>query len=52
MMSPLRHPAKAMFPRPLVVVSVRLVQRYAQAPRPGIARELPFKSHFKGEAKF
>jgi hypothetical protein len=25
---------------------------FSGTPRPGVARELPFKSHFKGEAKF
>jgi hypothetical protein len=48
-MSPLRYPAKAKAPRSLIAVSIRLVQRHP--PGPGVARELQFKSHFKGEAK-
>jgi hypothetical protein len=44
MMPPLRHPAKTMAPRSLVVVLVRLV--FNGTPRPGVARELLlFKSH-------
>jgi hypothetical protein len=48
-MSPLRCPAKAQAPRSLIAVSIRLVQRYARGPC--VARELQFKSHFKGETK-
>jgi hypothetical protein len=47
-MSPPRYPDKTKAPRSLIAVSIRLVQRYA---RPGVARELQFKSHFKGEAQ-
>jgi hypothetical protein len=49
-MSPLRFPDKAKAPRSLIAVSIRPVQRYARARRR--TRELPLKSHLKGEAKF
>jgi hypothetical protein len=41
-MSPLRHPAKAMVPRSLIAVLVRLVQRHTRARRRTRATVLKF----------